>query len=297
MKNRLRSAFNTRQHMTSRDFEIYYYSDINFKSVGRHAHDYYEFYIFVDGDVSMEIRNETIPLKTGDIVLVPPGVPHRGVVHTPEKPYRRFVFWISKEYCHALSEESVDYIWLMQEAEVKKRYVFRLRESDFHTIQAKVIRLLEETNTDRYGRAAMISLSVNDLILTLNRRVYETEHQSHNREEQDLFAQVLSYVNSHIGESLTLEDIGETFYLSKYYISHLFSENLGISIHQYIIKKRLEYIAGAIVNNRNITEACEEYGFNDYSSFYRAFRKEYGISPKEYRRIHAVNDDVLSQSA
>ena len=105
MKSRLRSAFNTRQHMTSKDFEIFYYSDINFGSVDRHSHDYYEFYIFVDGDVSMEIRDKAIPLKTGDIVLVPPGVVHRGVVHSPEKPYRRFVFWISKEFCRRLLEE------------------------------------------------------------------------------------------------------------------------------------------------------------------------------------------------
>ncbi|MBR4456987.1 MAG: AraC family transcriptional regulator [Solobacterium sp.] len=292
MKSKLRSAFNTRQHMTEQDFEIYYYSDVNFQSVGRHSHDYYEFYIFIDGDVSMELRDQKIPLKTGDIVLVPPGVVHRGVVHSPEKPYRRFVFWISKEYCQRLSEESVDYIWLMQEAAVNHRYVYRLRESDFHTIQAKVIRLLEETNTDRYGKDAMISLSVNDLILTLNRRVYETEHQSHNREEQDLFAKILSYINSHISESLALEDISEAFYLSRYYISHLFKENLGISIHQYIIKKRLEFIAGAIINEANITDACTEYGFNDYSSFYRAFRKEYGISPNEYRQIHAIKEDA-----
>lgn len=276
--------------MTSRDFEIFYYSDINFQSVGRHSHDYYEFYIFIDGDVSMEIRDKTIPLRTGDIVLIPPGVVHRGVVHTPDIPYRRFVFWISKEYCNRLSEESVDYVWLMQEAEVNHHYVFRLGESDFHTIQSKIIRLLEETNTDRYGRDTMISLSVCDLILTLNRRVYENKHQSHNREENDLFAQILSYLNSHISESLSLEDIGKVFYLSKYYISHLFKENLGISIHQYVIKKRLEYISGAILNGHNISTACEEYGFNDYASFYRAFLKEYGISPKEYKRIHAVSE-------
>ena len=288
MKSRLRSAFNTRQHMTSEDFEIFYYSDINFSSVGRHSHDYYEFYIFVDGDVSMEIRDKAIPLKTGDIVLVPPGVVHRGVVHSPEKPYRRFVFWISKEFCRRLQEDSVDYVWLMQEAEANHRYVFRLKESDFHTIQAKVIRLLEETNTDRYGRSSMILLSVSDLILTLNRRVYETEYKSHNRDEEDLFAAILSYVNAHIGESLSLEEIGEAFYLSKYYISHLFKESLGISIHQYIIKKRLELISSAILNGQSITTAYEEYGFNDYSSFYRAFYKEYGISPKEYKRIHEL---------
>ncbi len=285
MKSKLRSAFNTRQHMTSDDFEIYYYSDLNFHSVGVHTHDYYEFYIFVDGDVSMEIRSQLYPLKTGDIVLVPPGVPHRAVVNNPDKPYRRFVFWISRFYCDYLMKESVDYGMLMQKALTKSGYVFSLPQSDFHTIQAKVIRLLEEINTNRYGRDAMIALSVSDLILTMNRRVYEVEHQQNN---EDVFSALLEYIHAHITEPLTLEELGSKFYLSKYYISHLFKDNLGISIHQYILKKRLEHVAGAILNGDSITSACEEYGFHDYSSFYRAFNKEYGISPAEYRNIHSI---------
>jgi hypothetical protein len=55
MKNKLRSSFNSRQYMLSSDFEVFYYSDKDFKTLNPHAHDYYECYLFIEGDVTMEI--------------------------------------------------------------------------------------------------------------------------------------------------------------------------------------------------------------------------------------------------
>ena len=73
-------------------------------------------------------------------------------------------------------------------------------------------------------------------------------------------------------------------------IAHLFKEKYGLPIHQYIIKKRLSLCKDALLNNEEITEICLLCGFSDYSSFYRAFKKEYGLSPKQYKNQHFRND-------
>jgi AraC-like DNA-binding protein len=59
---------------------------------------------------------------------------------------------------------------------------------------------------------------------------------------------------------------------------------MGISLHQYIIKKRLALSRDALVNGKKPSEVFKEYGFSDYSVFYRAFVKEYGMSPQNLIR-------------
>ena len=75
MRRQLQSPFNERQYMLSKDFEIYYYNDNHFYGVTDHTHDYYEFYFFLEGNVTISIEKEHHHLKPGDMVFIPPGIP------------------------------------------------------------------------------------------------------------------------------------------------------------------------------------------------------------------------------
>lgn len=295
MKNNCKTKFQRRQYMLRKDFEIYYYDDKNLTAVNEHTHDYYEFYFFLEGNVSIMIEQKLYPITTGDILLIPPGIRHYPVIHSNEIPYRRFVFWISRDYCNKLLAVSPDYVYLMQHACVKKEYIFHNDVIAFNTIQSKVFRLIEEMNGDRFGRNAQISICVNDLILHLNRTVHERSHAKSHLEEESLYQSLLSYIEDHCNETLTLDRLSVEFYVSKYHISHLFKNNMGIPIHKYILKKRLHACKNAIASNMSITKVYLMFGFGDYSSFYRAFKKEFGLSPKEYLDTSA-NKNLLDIS-
>ena len=291
MKKNLQSVFNTRQYMVSKDFEIYYYNDHDLTKVDRHTHNYYEFYFFLEGDISIQIDKETFPIKHGDILLVPPMIPHHPIIHSLEIPYRRFVFWVSCDYWNYLMQISPDYGYLMQYVQTSRQYIFHNDPITFNTVQSKILRLLEEIHSERFGRSAQISLCVNDLVLCLNRLIYERTVPHPQNEELDLYQQLLKYIEQHLDEDLSLETLSKKFYVSKYHIAHIFTDNLGISIHQYITKKRLTLCREAILGKSSITEVYMTFGFGDYSSFYRAFKKEYGISPKDYRDMHITKYD------
>lgn len=294
MKKNLQTTFSTRQNMLSRDFEIYYYNDTLqsslYYNVNSHTHNYYEFYFFLEGNVSMNIEGTLFPLKPGDVVIIPPNVPHHALLHDGQLPYRRFVFWISIEYCNDLLQLSPDYVYLMQHTRITKHYVFHYDIIAFNTLQSKVFRLIEELHSSRFGRDAKITLCVNDLILHLNRSIYEMEHPKPRHEEQDLYQNLLLFIEDHLDEDLTLDYLAEHFFVSKYHIAHVFKENLGLSIHQFIIKKRLRMCQEAILSHTSISDVYLMYGFKDYSSFFRAFKKEFGMSPKEYKELAVQTD-------
>lgn len=283
MKKSYKAEFTKRQHMLSRDYEIYYYSDNDFQNVDSHIHKYYEVYFFLEGNVSLLIRDKMHKLCQGDVVILPPGIPHKAVIHDHSKPYSRFVFWMSVEYYQRLKEKSDDYYYIIQCAVEKKQYVYHNDVVQFSSIQSKIFHLIEEINSDRFAKESKIFIGICDLILHLNRMAYEKNHPRKRKEDQDLYHNILQYIDDYMEQDLSLENLAGKFYVSKYHIAHIFKENTGISIHQYIMKKRLAACQDAILSDISISKAYLMFGFKDYSSFFRAFKKEFGISPKEFK--------------
>ena len=106
MRKRLQTAFQPRQYMLSKDFEIYYYEDRTLAKVDTHAHNYYEFYFFLEGDVQIQVGDKIYSVRKGDIMLIPPHHSHHTIIRSQDTPYRRYVFWISQDYCNHLLQSS-----------------------------------------------------------------------------------------------------------------------------------------------------------------------------------------------
>ena len=294
MKKYLQMPFSTRESMISNDFELFYYNDKNITPLKEHHHNYYEFYFFLGGAVSITIKGNSYPLQKGDMVLLSPGVKHYITIHNPEISYQRFVFWITEEFARNLQQLSEDYGYLLQYTKENQQYIFHLDTITFNTIQSKLFLLSDELHFNHFGKATKISLAVKDLILHLNRAVYEMLNPLVSTEQRGLYEKLIDYINQHIEEDLSLEQLAKLFFVNKYHIAHLFKEKNGLPVHQYIIKKRLTLCKEALLNNEEITEICLLCGFSDYSSFYRAFKKEYGLSPKQYKRLHLRNETLES---
>ena len=277
-----RSPFNQRQYMLSDDFEIFYYSDTHFSSVDIHAHDYYEFYFFIEGDVAMEIDGIEYPVNPGEMVLVPPGVMHRAVVQSGTVPYRRIVFWISERCCESLSAQSEDYNYIFIRQKETGRYCFSFNDIEASEIRSRLFALIDETRAERWGRDTGISLCLANLLLLINRTVHRYEDAGAAGDDKSWYEMITNYIHEHLSEDLSLDTMSRDLYISKFYISHLFQETTGMSVHQYITGLRLAACCESILAGALVTDVYSQFGFHDYSAFYRAFRKEYGMSPAAY---------------
>lgn len=284
MKKKLQTTFQDRQYMVSQDFELYYYNDTNIGKVNVHSHDYYEFYFFLEGQVSLKIEKQIYPLRPGDMVMIPPHLVHQAIINNNQSPYRRFVFWISKDFLEHLSCQSACYTYFIDYIKCTQTYLFHMDQISFNTLQTKIIRLLEETSSYHFGRDIQLNLFASDFMLHINRLLHEHVKSPKRVGEPSLCSSLIEYIEDHLCESLSLDVLADNFFVSKYHIAHIFKENLGISIHQYITKKRLALCQADICSDKPITKVYQSHGFGDYSGFYRAFKKEFGISPEKYRQ-------------
>lgn len=103
------------------------------------------------------------------------------------------------------------------------------------------------------------------------------------RIENELILEILQYLNTHYSEDISLSDVADKFYHSKYHVCHLFREQVGITMHDYLALRRIHLVNDLIRRGDPISEACFSAGFRNYSNFFRLYKKHTGMTPQEFK--------------
>lgn len=151
--------------------------------------------------------------------------------------------------------------------------------------------LLSEQKHPGLSSQAMAFALLMELFVRINRIICETKIFEKHVTSANMFSNIISYIHTHLADELTLETLSRNFFVSKGYISRIFREHMGITVHQYIMSLRLEGCRKAIQSGTPIMMAVEMYGFHDYSNFYRAFKNTFQISPREFQNASKDNPD------
>lgn len=108
---------------------------------------------------------------------------------------------------------------------------------------------------------------------------------------------IVSFCAQNFSENLSLSMLEEKLHLNKYYISHLFSERLGLRFNDYINSLRISEACRLLLNSDySVTEVSEHVGFNTLRTFNRAFMKQLGVSPTDYRKANYAAKNLDSPS-
>lgn len=264
--------------MKERCFKSSYSRTTEPYAIDLHHHDFYEIYYFIGGEVEYRVEGKTYQLQPGDLLLINPWEFHQGVV-TPGIPYERRVLWIDRTYLAQFNDGDTDLSACFSPSITN---LFHPAKSQQTTIVTLLEQLRQENISTEFGSQFYAQGIFLQLMVEINRMARHSAQQKEPIKTGELTSQVISYISSHYQESLTLQSLADVFYVSKYYLSHEFSRKVGTSVYRYILLRRLLAAREMIAAGYSPSEASIQCGFRDYSNFYRLFKTEYGVTPREF---------------
>ena len=264
--------------MLRQDFQLSHNRDPYFRTMEFHAHDFLELYYFLDGSVTYYIEDQVYDLCPGDLLIIPAGKMHRPVIANEHAAYERMVLWITPQYLQGIDSPAGDLQKNLQKVGEHGYCVpFRGDETVFVTALLKKLLYMQENDIDPKFCAGAVELYLWTIFRSYG--VIDTTH----RNETQVIPQVIRYITEHFSEPLTLEDIAAEFFVSKSYLNRHFKAYTNSTVYAYIMALRLTHARRMLREGIPAVEAGRECGFSDYSTFYKAFKTQTGLSPQQFK--------------
>ena len=251
-----------------------------------HAHDCCEILGFIRGKARCVVEGRSYKLEPGCIIITRPTEIHRVYVE-PGEPYERIMLNFRQKTLQSLDPDGI----LMQSFLDRPLGTHNLyRPQEFQSATGLFF-LREMVATPARTRAEQrLNLDVNLLpLLNTLRTIFLVKQTQGNRwNKRDVSLQVIDYINAHLHDELSLDRLSEEFFLSRSQISRIFKKATGSSVLDYITIKRLIRAREYILNGETAANACHLSGFDDYSTFYRAWRRRFSGAPSDLKPTASV---------
>lgn len=240
-----------------------------------HIHQNYEILLFLEGDTKYIIEENAYTLEPGDVVVIRKNQMHRAYHNSPTR-YERIVLNVPHEFFEGNGCEEYEDQFINE------------RENFGDKIDAEIVK--NSGLYDAFMRARKYSSGfkknvhspvIRAIIVEILHILKNINSYSEADETDGPLKDIIRYLNENFTQNITLNELEEKFYISKYHLCHIFPKATGITLHQYITNKRMAFAEDMISMGKPVGEAATTAGFNNYSSFYRAYVQKYGKPPKQ----------------
>jgi AraC-like DNA-binding protein/mannose-6-phosphate isomerase-like protein (cupin superfamily) len=259
------------------NFRLFHLRSAQGTQVDYHYHEFCKILLLLSGSGGYYIDGQRYLLQPGDIVLL-----GSRSIHRPEldsgSPYERIIIYISPEYLQRSSTESCN---LLSVFSGEKGHVLRLQENQRRKIFRLAASLEEDLAREDFGREILSSAGLLRLLVEIGRTVRQGDvcGPSPAMPKNERIREIIHHIDRHLTEDIDIDELAQTFFISKFHMMRLFRQETGTTIHLYITQKRLLMARSLIDGGMRATEACYRCGFRSYSSFTRACAKHFGTTP------------------
>ena len=238
-----------------------------------HTHPFTELFYVVDGKGEFNIQGQRFPVKPNDFVIINPQVEHTEL-SSPDEPLEYIVLGIrglSFSNLTPVSEGGHPFSF------------FNLRDEQKDILRYLNAMVQEATSQQMSYELVCHNLLEILLIKILRHQHFDLEVGKQSKATKDI-SFIKHYLETYYHESIQLEDLASMTHLSRFYISHSFKKEIGMSPMEYLIDIRIKESKILLrTTNYSISQVADIVGFTTPTYFSKQFRKSTGISPTDYR--------------
>lgn len=267
----------------------YMFFHLNDRTGEEHAFHYHEFdkiVILLSGKVTYVIEGKEYHPEPWDILLVNHHNIHKPVIDS-SSDYERIVIWVNHDFIASHSTAGNDLSLCFQLAESREMSLLKLPADKLGAFLECLSQLESSFHSEEFGSRIMSNAYFLQFLIMVNRQIIkDTSYQDSSLVRYDeKINEIIRYINGNLETDLSLDRLAHDFFISKSYLMHRFKEETGYTLHNYILQKRLIYSRELLKQGVPITEAALKCGFNEYTTYLRAFKKLFKCLPKDYAQL------------
>lgn len=281
MNGKEKSMSRTGTGYLDKDFRMFHLKDKSNLDFNFHFHDFLKMIIFISGDVKYMIEGRSYVLEPWDILLITNNVVHKPII-SPDNVYERIIFYIKPEFLEKHKSDNFNLAECFDRASKTNNNLIRLNVNE--ALVKNLVYDLENSYKSKLPGSGLLSNAIFIQLMVHINRMYLDKYPENMATvfDDELSGEIIGYLNRNLHENLTIEKLARIFHVNKYYLMHRFKKYTGYTVYGYLKHKRLLAAKSMLDGKTPISDICEKCGFNNYSSFIRAFKEEFGLPPKQY---------------
>lgn len=275
-------------HIQNEPFRANYMTDVP-EYFDYHTHFDYEIYYFHEGQVNYLINDRIHKLMPGDLILMHGMTLHKALLEKKEV-YKRTIIHFNPLYFEKHFQPSYTNNLLTPFTQYKNLHLSLSPDArlECEALLAKTVSFYDRREYPYAQQRANVALL--ELMLFIGEQCskpLDHDRLMINSTKEKHVQDIISYIEQHYADELTLDQVQNNIHLNKFYLSKTFKEVTGTTIFQYLLERRI-YAAKLLLieGNHKITDICLATGFKHLSHFSRSFKHITGLSPEQYRRQH-----------
>ncbi len=246
-----------------------------------HFHDFDKLVLLISGSVDYAVEDAVYTLSPWDVLLVRHHTIHKAVIDK-SRPYERIIIYLDRRYFDRVLPEA-HLADCFDRADKSGQHLLTPDGDARHALADAIARYEDALDDQESGAQAMRDTLMMQLLIRINRIAASAPAMPQKKLDPKI-EQTLSYINENLSRELTVDNLADRVFLSRYHFMRLFKAQTGSTVHTYIRQKRLMYAARLIREGESANKAACDSGFADYSTFHRAFKESFGISPGKLKR-------------